>query len=111
MCIFHTQVGTNGYFTFEFFTGFSPFLFNNNTNLSLVAPFFTDIDISDGVGRINYEVHTEFTSEIILTEVNAIINEHTQANFTGFWLLVASWEDVPPFGDSSIVRIPFYTTI
>ena len=100
----YTQVGTNGYFTFDGFTGYSPFIFNENTTQSLVAPFFTDIDISEGVGQIDYEIHTLTTSQSILSEVNSLINEHTQTEFNGEWLLVATWDNVPPFGDNSIVR-------
>ena len=111
LCIFpnyyydnvYTQIGTNGYFTFDGFTGYSPFTFNENTTQSLVAPFFTDIDISGG-GQIVYEVHTVTTSQSILSEVNSLINEHTQTQFNGEWLLVATWDNVPPYGDNSIVR-------
>ena len=102
--IYYTQVGTNGYFTFDGFTGYSPFIFNENTTQSLVAPFFTDINISEGVGQIDYEIYTLTTSQSILSEVNSLINEHTQTEFNGEWLLVATWDNVPPFGDNSIVR-------
>ena len=74
-----------------YFTGYSPFIFNENTTQSLVAPFFTDIYISGGVGQINYEIHTVTTS---LSEVNSLINEHTQTEFNGEWLLVATWDNV-----------------
>ena len=53
-----------------------------------MAPFFTDIDITLG-GQINYEIHTVTTSQSILSEVNSLINEHTQTEFNGEWLLVA----------------------
>ena len=93
------QVGTNGYFTFQYFTSFAPFIFNENTTQSLVAPFFTDIDIGQG-GQIDYEIHTVTTSQSILSEVNSLINEHTQTEFSGEWLLVATWDNVAPFGSS-----------
>ena len=92
------QVGTNGYFTFEGFLGYQPFLFDENTILSLVAPFFTDIDISRGIGQINYEIHTRSSSESILSLVNSIINKQTETEFNGNWLLVATWDNVPQFG-------------
>ena len=101
-------MGTNGYFTFTGYSGFSPFLFNENTNLPLVAPFFTDIDISNGVGQIDYEIHTSDTSGSILSQVDSVINEHTGTSFNGEWMLVATWEQVPAFGGgTSIVRIYF----
>ena len=61
----------------------------------MVAPFFTDIDITSGVGQINYEVHTEATSLSILSRVNSLINHHAQTEFNGVWLLVATWDGVP----------------
>ena len=70
-----------------------------------MAPFFTDIDISVGIGQIQYEIHTENTSEFILSQVNSLINEQAQTEFNGEWLLVATWDDVPPFGDNSIVKL------
>ena len=108
------QVGTNGYFTFQYFTSFSPFIFNENITQSLVAPFFTDIDISYGVGQIDYEIHTVTTSQSILSEVNSLINEHTQTEFNGEWLLVATWDNVPPFGfsfDNSVRKCSFVCVI
>ena len=101
------QVGTNGYFTFQAFRGYTPFIFNENTTLSLVAPFFTDIDISRGVGQIIYENHTLSTSKDLISKVDSIINKKTQANFKGKWMLVATWEDVPQYGSYyNIVRFP-----
>ena len=96
-------MGTNGYFTFDGFNGFSPFIFDANTDVSLVAPFFADIDITGG-GQIRYEIHTDSTSQSILSQVNSVINDHAQTVFSGEWLLVASWENVPPYGDYSLVR-------
>ena len=99
------QVGTNGYFTFTGFSGYSSFLFNEDTTLPLVAPFFTDIDISNGVGEIDYEIHTAATSGAIFSQVNSLIEEHAETNFSGEWMLVATWDDVPPFGSgTTIVR-------
>ena len=69
----------------------------------MVAPFLFDIDISGGVGQIDYEIHTVTTSQSILSEVNSLINEHTQTEFNGEWLLVATWDNVPPYGYNSIV--------
>ena len=86
------------------YTDYSPFLFHENISYFLVAPFFTDIDISQGVGQIDYEIHTEITSLSLLSEVSLLINEHVQTDFNGEWLLVATWDNVPPYGDNGIVR-------
>ena len=63
----------------------------------MVAPFLFDIDISEGVGQIDYEIHTVTTSQSILSEVNSLINEYTQTEFNGEWLRVATWDNVPPY--------------
>ena len=97
-------MGTNGYFAFEQYLEFMPFIFDGSRNLSLVAPFFTDIDISRDIGQVSYEIHTDSSSTGILSQVNSLINEHKQTQFNGQWLLVATWEDVPAYGNYSIVR-------
>ena len=96
------QVGENGYFTFNGFSGFSPFFFHEGS-LPLVAPFFTDVDTSVGVGEVEYEVHTEATSRTILSDVSNLINNCTGKQFIGTWLLVATWEDVPAYGEDPTV--------
>ena len=96
-------MGTNGYFTFDGYTGFSPFLFDANSDQSLVAPFFTDINIARGIGQISYEVHNNSTSESLLSSVDSVINNNMQTNFHGEWLLVAKWDNVPHIDDFTTV--------
>ena len=74
-----------------------------------MAPFFTDIYISSGVGQINYEVHTENTSQSLLSRVNSLINHHAQTEFNGEWMLVATWDGVPHITNTSIVSL--YTAL
>jgi hypothetical protein len=93
------QVHTNGYFTFDGYDDYSPYDFGSE-NRSLVAPFFSDIDISNGRGQIRYEIHTEETSWHILSEVNQLIQNCTGKHFRGNWLLVATWEDTPWYGET-----------
>ena len=105
------QVGTNGYFTFATFTGYQPFLFYDNTTVPLVAPFFADIDIRQG-GQICYEIHTEANSLSILSQVNLVINDHAETDFYGEWMLVATWDNVPPYGsDNTTVRVHFRVVV
>ena len=66
---------------------------------SLVAPFFTDTDISYGVGQIRYEIHTTATSAYLLSNVSKLISEHMETDFSGEWLLIAEWRDAPAYGD------------
>ena len=96
------QVCTNGYFVFDHeLTSHRPYLFDGFDTHSLVAPFFTDIDISRGVGQIRYEIHTTATSEYLLSNVSKLINEHTGKTFSGEWLLIAEWRDVPAYSRST----------
>ena len=98
---FLSQVSTNGYFAFDqALTIHVPYLFPGSGLYSLVAPFFTDIDISRGVGQIRYEIHTTATSEYLLSNVSTLINEHMGMEFNGEWLLIAEWRDVPAYGQS-----------
>ena len=76
---------------------YAPYLFPGSGLHSIVAPFFTDTDISGGVGRIRYEIHTNATSQHLLSNVNNLINEHMGTEFSGEWLLIAEWNDVPAF--------------
>ena len=90
-----TQVVTNGYFTFDGYYGHYPHaLYNTGFTRTVVAPLFTYINERAGVGKIHYEVHTNATSEVILSQVNELINNCSENNFTGEWLLVTSWEEV-----------------
>ena len=71
-----------------------------------MAPFFTDIDISKGSGRILYEVHDDLSvmfSREIAEQVNLVINTNKQMNFSSQWLLVSKWEDVSPYGNYQTV--------
>ena len=84
-----------------------PFTFGETINYSLVAPFFTDIDIrrinGNENGNVFYEIHNKSTSEYVLSQVNAFITGHTKSKFSGEWLLVATWDHVPPYMDNTIV--------
>ena len=91
-------MGTNGYFVIDNPQSLYPFLYDwpySFVNHSLVAPFFTAMDISRGVGRIRYEIHTIASSEYLLSNVSKLINEHMGMEFSGEWLLIAEWRDAP----------------
>ena len=69
----------------------------------LVAPFWTDADITNGVGKVSYQVHDNNQSES-LSWVSTYISQQQQINFSGTWMLVAEWKDVPEYnGATSIV--------
>ena len=80
--------------------------------MTLVAPFFSDIDTSKGTGTISYEIHTLRKSEALFTDINAIINDQMDTEFSGTWLLLAEWKNAPEFGRSqSIVSCLFIPKI
>ena len=94
---FIMQVGTNGYFTFKYYIDHIPFGFDQMVDISLVAPFFTDTDVRHGIGKINYEIHTNSTSQQLFSKVDSLIYEHAETNFKTKWMLVALWDDVPQY--------------
>ena len=97
------QVGTNGYFSFDkVFTDYATFEFPGIGDVTLVAPFFSDIDISDGIGSISYEVHTRRTSQSLISKIDTIINDQMSTQFSGSWLIIAEWKNVPQFGRSHV---------
>ena len=67
----------------------------------IVAPFWANNDISSRVGHISYEVHTSETSPEILSLISAFVKQQQQINFSGNWMLVAEWNNVPQYGGSS----------
>ena len=85
-------------------------IFDNFFAVPLVAPYLTDLDNSYEVGDISYEVHTATTSKSLLSQVNSLIDEHVETQFSGEWMLVAEWKDVPEFGNPFIVSLSFFYT-
>ena len=102
------QVGTNGYFYFgPRQTVYTPSLFSSTSTPNyLVAPFWADIDITVH-GSISYEVHSTSagsSSIALLNRVSTFISNQQNTQFSGNWMLVASWSQVSAYsGSSSIV--------
>ena len=102
------QVGTNGYFSFGIRRTITrPSLFSSTSPYNyLVAPFGADIDIRIH-GSISYEVHSTSagsSSIALLNRVSTFISNQKNTQFSGNWMLVASWSQVPAYsGSSSIV--------
>ena len=96
------QVSTNGYFSF----GEEP-IYNTPQRFSpsspqmyIVAPFWSNTDISNRVWNITYEVHTEGNSQNQISSVSSFISQQQQVRFSGNWMLVAQWNSVPQFRGS-----------
>ena len=95
-------MGTNGllsfgtaynYFNNEQFPGSSSI-----SSLYLVAPFWDDIDITRGNGKISYEIHQ---SGYFLQEVNSYLNRKRPSEFQGTWMTVVYYDAVHPYGSSN----------
>ena len=101
------QVDTNGYFSFGTRqTVASPSLFSSTSPYNyLVAPFWADIDISIH-GSISYEVHNTSagsSSIALLNRVSTFISNQQNTQFSGNWMLVASWSQVSAYSGSSLI--------
>ena len=102
----NVQVSSNGIISFSRpFPYHSPHLFPGTSFYSfLVAPFWTDNGISNGIGSVSYQVHDSTTES--LNWVSSYISQHQQIRFTGNWMLVAEWSNVPKYrGNRSIVIV------
>lgn len=81
-----------------------------------MAPFWADIAVRSGVGTISYEVHTTRNGQNasqLLSLVNQFVSDHQRTNFTGDWMLVAEWKQVPVFQVnigrvSQLTKVIFY---
>lgn len=94
------QVSTNGFFSFDEAVVYNtPQLFSQSFPPAyIVAPFWSNNDISNRVGNITYEIHTVETSPTYTTLVSSFIGQQKQVKFRGNWMLVAHWNGVPQFG-------------
>lgn len=99
----HIQVGTNGYFSLgSRVTSCCPSLFSESSTISnIVAPFWSNIDTRT-TGEIFYEVHTDKSNPDLLHIVSQFIRTERGVIFSGRWMLVVEWKDVPQYpGDQA----------
>ena len=97
------QVTNDGYFSFGRPVTCCPDLSLSSTVRSnyIVAPFASDTNIASGTGSVSYEVHNMTTSPGLLSKVNKYIQQSEQVRFSGTWMLVAEWKDVPQSGQTN----------
>ena len=91
------QVATNGYISFgQRVTGLQdPARFNASDELEyLVAPYWSNIN-TRSFGSVSYITHTNKTSLSLLHRVSKYIQQEEQNQFSGVWMLVAEWSNVP----------------
>lgn len=66
-------------------------------NVFRVMPYYSNIDNSRGVGEIKYEVHTLASVSSFLVDVSTFIRKETGSLFSGKWMLLAEWRNIPHY--------------
>ena len=66
----------------------------------LIAPYWTDIDLSSGFGNVMYTVYTNESRSDYIELVNEFLANTETDDFTATSMLVAQWIDVCPYGNS-----------
>lgn len=115
--LFISQISTNGIISFgEPFYVLPPSLFPGTASTVagsyLVSPFWADVDITLK-GGIHYEIHPGNTaaSSTVLTTVSDFVSEREGVVFEGTWMLVVTWESVPPWPNGIVDLIPYFGII
>ena len=98
------QISDNGIVSFDIgFSSGAPSLLPGSTHTSLIAPFWSDVDVRRH-GKVLYQVHTESESSYVnraSDDVRRMMGEQF-TEFTAGWVLVVTWDKVPQFPDGSI---------
>jgi len=100
---FPLQVSSNGILFFgNQTTPCCPSPFPGSHDLDcIVAPYWTNISLSGGIGTVSYEIHTPTSSPALLSAVHSFIHQKEHNKFAGTWMLVTEWRDVPQSGSST----------
>ena len=98
---FFLQISTNGYISFDrAFASPYPTRFPGFTYTSLVAPFWSDVDIRRD-GKVFYNVYMKTTSSYIERATHDVRQFSRFDSFTAHWVLVVTWDRVPNYPDGS----------
>ncbi|XP_033097637.1 mucin-4-like, partial [Anneissia japonica] len=69
-----------------------------NSEAMIVAPFWTDVDLSQDYGDVFYRLHDTYDSVIMDANERIRSNPETsQLQFNGTWMLVVTWYQVPQY--------------
>ena len=71
-----------------------------------VAPYWVDNDPSTD-GNVSYEVHGQGSQ--LLQDISEFISRDQSIVFSGVWMLIASWRDLPEFSFEDHVSIYQYS--
>lgn len=67
---------------------------------NVVALFWNDHDHRAGRSRIAYKTYTPEQGDIAaekISRISTFVSNEVEEEFTGIWMLVAHWMDVPPY--------------
>ena len=78
----------------------TPFSMLPQGSTPFIAPYWFDNDPSSH-GNVSYEIHS--ISSLLLTQVSEYISNRESTQFTGNWMVVAYWLDVPELFSESVV--------
>ena len=93
MLFFDSQIVKSGFFAlFSEFDGL----------VSLITPFFSRSVPESGLVR--FEIHYGNDSQEMFNSVDSIINSYQHKNFSGKWLVVASWESLQSPTSNNVSR-------
>ena len=93
-------MSSNGVLSFgNALLNFYPEKFPLRTSRTLIAPYWTDIDLSGNVGTVNYAVYTTDNGSSTIDQVNKFLANTESGMFEATTILVAQWIDVCPIHD------------
>lgn len=101
------QVSTNGLISFgEGSSNADPELFPTSTPdvfwSYIIAPFWADFSTTTG-GLVSWEIHNTSLSSDLIAQVNQLIQvEYGDEDFSGTWMMVGFWEDIPSSTQQSV---------
>ena len=105
-------MSSNGLLSFgSGFSNFAPQSFPQS-GPPLIAPYWTDIDLSGGNGLVRYAAYTTEDGVSYIDQVNEFLGNTSTGSgtFTATMILVAQWLDVCPFGDNLCSEVLGYNT-
>ena len=75
------------------------YTFSTSHSYSVVAPFAASISTSS-IGSVRYNTFT--TGDTNINTVSSYIRSGLGGSFSGTWMIVADWHNVPQYGGSSV---------
>ena len=96
------QVSSKGYLSMGRITAYSEIGNIPTHDISIVAPFAANTDLSD-TGSVR--VKTFFSHDVETTFLSAYISSRLEVSFSGTWMLVVDWYNVPQYLGPTVSQI------